>query len=113
MKGTILLRTQITPDITYGVDASLAPSQAPPPVVGGGGSEGVVSVESPFSLSGWFLRNVVRPELVVSSDAGDLVRYAPYGKPTANYFPLLMLLGGVGAYYVGRTLWRGLKAGSQ
>jgi hypothetical protein len=91
MPGRVVLRSQITPDVVYDPSAPAAPPQ-----------EG--------RLTEWFLRNVVKPELTIQTAAGEFSAYAPYGKPTHNYFPLLMILGAGGAFFLGRWVWRGITA---
>ena len=89
--GQVVLRSQITPDIVYDPASPAGPPQ-----------EG--------KITEWFLRNVVKPELTIQTPAGEFSAYAPYGKPAANFFPLLMVLGLGGAYFIGRLAWLGLSA---
>jgi hypothetical protein len=75
---TVTFRSQVTPDYTYD---PWAPSPPQPP----------------SSTTNW-LMDIVKPEITLHGDLGDVV-IAPYGTPTENYVPYILL--GTAAMVVG------------
>ena len=70
--GTITIRTQFSPPIVIDPFAPSPPSPGPNPIL-----------------------SLLRPEVVISSpDGKSLVSFAPYGAPSTNYFPWL-IVGGI------------------
>ena len=88
----VRIRTQVTPDFEY--------------VPGAPGEPGTVTQGSG---GGAALMQVVKPEIQVETVAGT-VSTAPYGKPTANYFPLVVAGAALAAVGVGYLSARGAAA---
>lgn len=83
VKG-VEIRSQITPTVSYTADQFFDP---------------------PPSVARYFLREVVKPEVIVKTNAGP-ISVAPYGPPERNLFPVIAVFGVVGAlttaYFVAR-----------
>jgi len=91
-KAKIVLRTNVTPDITINVDSLMkAKGAAPPP--------GTVSSEDEMALK------ILQPEITLRMGGQKQMVFAPHGKPRGEYllifFGVLLLSGIVGA----RVAW--------
>ena len=91
----VRFRTQLTPEL----EIDLASDEPTPPPQ----EPGLAAV-----AMGWFMRNVVRPEFEV--EVGGLRKSeAPWGKPTTDLSPVVMVAGGVAlasVALIGYRLWK-------
>lgn len=87
---SVTIQTQISPDLNWSPSAG---AQAQ----GGGVGE-------------WFLKNVVKPRVLIEGPAGQMV-VNPYGDPNTNLFPLIALALTAGAISVGVLALKGLRKG--
>lgn len=59
-----------------------------------------------------FLMGLIKPSIILHTPAGD-IKSAPYGEPTSNYLPALVVAGSVGVLAIlGLTFALGKKSAS-
>ena len=90
---TVVLRSNVSPDIVLTPEQALGPDQ------------GGVQRRGGFQE---FLWSWAKPEIEVNTAFGS-VRVAPWGEPTTNLFWPTVILGTAGAVAIGVLAYRGLK----
>jgi len=84
----IRINTQISPEIEWSPSAGAQPTGS--------------------STGDWFLANVVKPQVSLDTPAG-VMTVAPYGPPSSNYFPLMVLAALAGLGTMGWLIYRGIR----